>query len=135
MNTELKSKRANNDGHDNKAIEASLVEVLGCPAAEFGVGLLLMVNDDLLEPRRSLAMSRLMTPIADDRCQLIDILAWNLLNSSATTWPGSDGLTVEDVVVADYRMEAEAGHVPQPDDLITLYPNLSEAIRTFFRCG
>ena len=75
----------------------------------------------------------MMTPIADDRTRLLDVLAWHLLTSSATVWPGTEGLTVEDVVVADYRMEAEAGHVPRPEELISQHPNLAEAIRTFFR--
>jgi hypothetical protein len=77
-------------------------------------------------------MTHLKMTIDDDRCRLIEILAWHLLTSSATTLPGSDGLTVEDVVVADYRVEAEAGHVPRLEELIQQHPNLSDALHSFF---
>jgi hypothetical protein len=36
------------------------------------------------------------------------------------------------VVTSQYRLAAEAGHVPAPTELMRRHPDLSDAIRLFF---
>jgi hypothetical protein len=52
--------------------------------------------------------------------------------SNSPAWPGTDGLTIDDVVVADYLVEADAGQVPLPQELIRRHPALAAAILEFF---
>jgi hypothetical protein len=78
-------------------------------------------------------MNSSTAPKTEDRARLVGLLAWYLLTTSRTAWPGADGFTVEDVVAADYRTESEAGHVPRLQELIGRHPDLADAIRGFFQ--
>jgi hypothetical protein len=74
----------------------------------------------------------MVMPTGSDRADVIELLAGYLLLSARTNWPGTDGLTVEDVVVTAYLAEAAAGRVPRPRELIRRHADLADAIREFF---
>jgi hypothetical protein len=67
-----------------------------------------------------------------DRVRVIELLARYLLASNSPAWPGTDGFTVDDVVVADYLFEVNAGHVPRPNELMRCHPGLADGISAFF---
>jgi hypothetical protein len=67
-----------------------------------------------------------------DRVRVIELLARYLLASNNPAWPGTDGFTVDEVVGADYLVEAKAGHVPPPSELIRRHPGLANGISAFF---
>jgi len=47
--------------------------------------------------------------------------------------PDADGLTIEDVVVAEYPAASATGSVPGPDELASRHPELADAVAVFFR--
>jgi hypothetical protein len=47
-------------------------------------------------------------------------------------WPGADGLTVEEVLLA-YPQEAQAGRVPNLKQLVGAHPDLGEELVAFFQ--
>ena len=67
-----------------------------------------------------------------DRTRLLELLARYLSTRPQSAWPGTDGLTVEDVVVGDYLAEVVKGHAPRPRELIRLHPDLADVVREFF---
>jgi hypothetical protein len=67
-----------------------------------------------------------------DRCRVIELLARYLLASNSPARPGTDGFTIDDVVDTEYLVEAYAGQVPLPRELIRRHPALAAAILEFF---
>ena len=66
---------------------------------------------------------------------LMELLAGFLLALPESGRPGADGLTIEDVVAADYPAAYAAGHVPGPEELARRRPDLADAVAAFFlRC-
>jgi hypothetical protein len=67
---------------------------------------------------------------------LVGVLVGYLLAASGTRHPDADGLTVEDVLAAEYPPASAAGRVPGPDELVRRHPELADAVVAFFRrCG
>ena len=64
-----------------------------------------------------------------------DVLARYLLATPRVRCPGTDGATVAEVVVAEYRSAADAGWVPTPAELAALHPDLADALAGFFPAG
>lgn len=60
--------------------------------------------------------------------RVIALLADRLCEAGVLPWPGTDGLTLEEVVLAAYR----SGAVPSPLELAALHPDLADDIRRFF---
>ena len=54
-----------------------------------------------------------------------------MMSRNALPWPGSDGVTVEEVLAA-YAPASERGRVPDEEELIRRHPELTPEIRTFF---
>jgi hypothetical protein len=54
-----------------------------------------------------------------------------MMSRNALPWPGSDGVTVEEVLVA-YIPASERGRVPDEEELIRRHQELASEIRTFF---
>ena len=61
------------------------------------------------------------------RLVLLDLM----MSPNALSWPGADGLTVEDVLAA-YIPASEQRRVPGQEELIRRHPELTPEIRTFF---
>ncbi len=80
-----------------------------------------------------------MSPVHDveqrDVEAVADVLARYLLASPRFRCPGTDGATVAEVVIAEYRVAAAAGWVPRPEDLAARHPELAEALAGFFPVG
>jgi len=62
---------------------------------------------------------------------VIEILTTYIFESPQAGWPGTDGMTREDVVSC-YRTEAAAGHVPSEAELCGRHPELAGALTEFF---
>ena len=62
---------------------------------------------------------------------LRDALLGHLLAAGCPCWPGSDGLTVEDVLRC-YADHVAAGRVPDLIRLLQRHPDLEGALRAFF---
>jgi hypothetical protein len=46
-------------------------------------------------------------------------------------WPGTDGLTLRDILLS-YPEAMAAGRVPREEELLREYPDLHDALQTFF---
>jgi len=68
----------------------------------------------------------------DQQQRLHRVLVGYLDGLACPTWPGADGLTVDDVVGC-YPRALAAGLVPGLDDLIRKHPDLTEELNCFFR--
>ncbi len=66
------------------------------------------------------------------RERVIDLLTDHLCRAGVVRWPGTDGMTLEDVVFAAYRAAATAGHLPSPAELAERHPALAGDIRRYF---
>jgi hypothetical protein len=66
-------------------------------------------------------------------CQLRlqELLLGYLEEAEAPSWPGADGLTVQDVL-RTYPVYEAAGRVPDRQELLRRHPDLREALLTFF---
>lgn len=64
----------------------------------------------------------------DVSCRVAELLAGYLLTSGRVAWPGSDGLTLEEVVEAAYLAALVAGHVPNLTELTLRHPELAKGI-------
>ena len=64
--------------------------------------------------------------------RVVELLASHLLSAGRGGWPGTDGLTITEVVAAFYRTEAHAGRVPSSADLVGSHPEMAEGIEAFF---
>jgi hypothetical protein len=62
---------------------------------------------------------------------LAEILLGYLQQPRVTVWPGSDGLTVEEVL-GSYSAAAAAHQAPGPDELLELHPELAGELAVFF---
>ncbi len=69
------------------------------------------------------------------RSRVVGLLAGQLLASPRFRCPGADGATVEEVVVAEYPGASRAGWVPGPAELASRYPDLADALASFFVSG
>jgi hypothetical protein len=67
----------------------------------------------------------------DARRELLCELLLSYLAPDLRAWPGSDGMTVEDVL-RDYPSAAAAGRVPGRPELLDQYPDLAAALEEFF---
>jgi hypothetical protein len=67
-------------------------------------------------------------PDAGPGGRAIALLAGYLLAAGRGAWPGTDGLTVAEAVVAFYRSAALSGQVPGPAELARRHPELADGI-------
>jgi hypothetical protein len=65
------------------------------------------------------------------RQRLQELLLGYLQGTDAPSWPGADGLTVQDVL-RSYPRYAAAGRVPDRQELLRRYPELRQALWTLF---
>jgi hypothetical protein len=65
------------------------------------------------------------------REELREVLLGYLLAASCPAWPGADGLTVEEALLA-YAQNAAAGRVPDREELLRRHADLRDAVRAFF---
>ena len=68
--------------------------------------------------------------IGGDSC-LQQILLDLMMSRDALPWPGSDGVTVDEVLAA-YVPASEKRRVPDQEELIRRHPELTPEIRSFF---
>jgi hypothetical protein len=54
-----------------------------------------------------------------------------MMSPNALSWPGADGVTVEEVLAA-YVPASEQRRVPNQEELIRRHPELTSEIRLFF---
>jgi hypothetical protein len=64
--------------------------------------------------------------------RVIALLADHLSRCGMLRWPGMDGMTVEEVVLASCRGGANAGCLPTPAELAERHPALADDIRRYF---
>lgn len=62
----------------------------------------------------------------------VALLADHLSRVGMLRWPGMDGMTVEEVVLASYRGGASGGCLPTPAELAERHPALADDIRRYF---
>jgi len=62
---------------------------------------------------------------------VVELLTTYIFESPRAVWPGTDGMTLEDVVSC-YRAEAAAGHVPAETELCERHPELAGQLAAFF---
>jgi hypothetical protein len=67
----------------------------------------------------------------DTRARVVQLMADYLLASASAGWPGTDGLTQEEVVRAAYPRAVIAGHVPGVLELRDRHADLGDAISSF----
>lgn len=60
-----------------------------------------------------------------------ELLLAHLRSAAVPLWPGADGLTLEDVLLA-YPQAAAAGRVPDLRQLLREHPELAEELTEFF---
>jgi hypothetical protein len=60
-----------------------------------------------------------------------DVLLGYLRAGAVSSWPGGDGLTVEDVL-CHYPEAVVAGRVPGRQELLRRYPDLANDVAAFF---
>jgi hypothetical protein len=70
-----------------------------------------------------------MKPLTAARFE--DVLLGYLRASAVSSWPGGDGLTVEDVL-RHYPEAVVAGRVPGRQDLLRRHPDLADDVDAFF---
>src|SRR5262245_28130100 len=63
--------------------------------------------------------------------RLREVLLCYLQVAVCPLWPGTDGLTVEDILLS-YPQNAAAGRVPNVQELLRRQPDLREALLAFF---
>lgn len=63
--------------------------------------------------------------------RLYDLL-WDYLSNTLDDWPGTDALTVEDVLRSYYRAAADQGIVPSFEELQRRHPELRKELEEFF---
>jgi hypothetical protein len=63
--------------------------------------------------------------------RLRHLLAGYLVMADPYRWPGTDGLTEEDVLL-DYFEAVRQGRVPDRDELARRHPELAQAVAEFF---
>jgi hypothetical protein len=73
----------------------------------------------------------LMNDLAQPRPSLSEVLLGYLQLDGALPWPGSDGLTVEEVLAA-YVEAARLGRVPDLEQLCRCHPHLADEAKVFF---
>jgi len=66
--------------------------------------------------------------------RLCDILLEHLYRSGVVTWPGVDGMQIEDVLRA-YVPAADSGLVPGREELSAGHPELAAELEVFFACA
>jgi hypothetical protein len=64
--------------------------------------------------------------------RLHPLLLTYLREACVPQWPGADGATIEDVL-RSYPQAVRAGLVPDLPSLLASHPELSDALRLFFR--
>jgi hypothetical protein len=64
--------------------------------------------------------------------RLQDVLLNHLLHATFPTWPGGDGLSVEEVLLS-YHEALAAGQVPGLDELLQRHPDLNGELCAFFK--
>lgn len=69
--------------------------------------------------------------ISTKAARLREILLGHLREIGPRDWPGTDGLTVDDVL-REYPTASLVGLVPDRDELRRRYPQLGEEIDVFF---
>jgi hypothetical protein len=102
-----------------------VVGVLGGIAADSRCGVL--VSDS---PGESPVGARTETHPCPDA--VAGVLAVYLCGAGLPLWPGTDGLTVREVVEEAYSVAAAAGHIPGPVELGRRHPVLRDGIGLFF---
>ena len=68
-----------------------------------------------------------------NRDAVTELLAGYLCASGCLRWPGTDGMTVGDVIEAMYPAAAAAGWVPGLDKLARQHADVADAIAAHFR--
>ena len=63
--------------------------------------------------------------------RLREVLLGYLQAAVFPLWPGTDGLTVDEVLLS-YPQNAATGRVPDRQELLQRHPDLREALLTFF---
>jgi hypothetical protein len=70
--------------------------------------------------------------VVSDQCWRLDeLLLAYLRAANAPRWPGSDSVTIEDILQS-YPQAAAAGLVPDLPSLRASHPELDDALRRFF---
>jgi hypothetical protein len=64
----------------------------------------------------------------------VEVLLGYLQAQGGLRWPGSDSLTIEEVL-ASYTASAEKGHVPDEEELCQRHPRLTGEVRLLFTQG
>ena len=74
--------------------------------------------------------------MSETSSSVAELLAGYLLASGWVAWPGSDGMVVEELVLAEYPAAAAAGRVPGAAELRARHPDLAGAVAALLgRCG
>ncbi len=73
-------------------------------------------------------MNHELDPAVNHRRAAAELLLGFLRRAGLPSWPGADGLTVQDILQV-YPQAAAAGRVPTPRALLALHPHLAEALQ------